>query len=211
MIKFLSILISALVSATPATIPVKTAEKALQYSALLRMKTRMVDGHRYMGGCSGTYVAPRVILSAAHCFTDDPEFIWARDVNQKVGYPVKLLVMWKSHDLALLEAPFDHKYAKLGKSPRQGDEVLNVGSPFIFEFVVSEGTVAAVHFHIKGFKSAYLVTTAMINSGSSGGGAFNRKGQLIGVNTMTVGMFGWNGISMAVSVEDVAEMLRYIQ
>lgn len=33
-------------------------------------------------------------------------------------------------------------------------------------------------------------------------------GELIGVNTMSVGFFGWSGISMAVSVEDVQEFLE---
>ncbi len=84
-----------------------------------------------------------------------------------------------------------------------------MGSPLIFEFVVSEGVVAAVNFTTRGYGSTYIITTAMINPGSSGGGAFNSKGELIGVNTMSTGMFGWTGISLAVSLKDIRQLMLF--
>jgi S1-C subfamily serine protease len=209
MIKLWAVILSTIFSGpTLASIPVKTADKAVNVSVLLRMKTRLEHGHRRYGGCSGTYVAPKLILTAAHCFEGNSvEYVWARDINQTVGYPVKLLVKWESHDLALLETPYPHAYAKIGRDPKVGEEVLNVGSPLFFEFVVSEGVIGALDFSAPGFGSKYLVTTAMINPGSSGGGAFNRYGELIGVNTMSIGVFGWNGISLAVSTADIRHFL----
>jgi S1-C subfamily serine protease len=114
------------------------------------------------------------------------------------------------HDLALLKVQNvkNHSYAKIAKSARVGEQIINVGSPIIFEFLVSEGIVAALHFKDKTFKSTYLITTAMINPGSSGGGAFNAAGELVGVNTMSVGMFGWTGISMAVDIESIKGFLK---
>lgn len=193
---------------TPAVISPKIVNKALKTSVLLHMKTKAENGNRHYFGCSGTYVGPRLILTAAHCFEgNDTEFIWARDVNQKVGYPVMLLIKWPSHDLALLQTPYDHSYARLGNDPKVGDEVMNVGSPMIFEFVVSEGIVGALNFTMHELDSKYMITTAMINPGSSGGGAFNNKGELIGVNTMSVGFFGWSGITLAVSLEDIRQLM----
>ena len=47
------------------------------------------------------------------------------------------------------------------------------------EFLVSQGIVAQKEFTTREFKSSYIVHTAMINPGSSGGGgAFNDKGEL---------------------------------
>lgn len=195
---------------TPAVISPKTVDKALKTSVVLHMKSHLDNGQRHFYGCSGTYVTPTLILTAAHCFEGDTiEFSWARDVNQSVGYPVKLVIKWPSHDLALLEAPYKHAYAKLGKEPKVGEQVMNIGSPMMFEFVVSEGIVAALNWESYEFRSKYMITTAMINPGSSGGGAFNSKGELIGVNTMSVGMFGWSGISLAVSLEDIKQLMLF--
>ncbi len=49
----------------------------------------------------------------------------------------------------------------------------------------------------------------MCNPGSSGGGAFNESGELIGVNTMIVGIFGWTGITLTVNTETVNEFLDF--
>jgi len=213
MIKILAVLLSSLfVTPIFTVLPVKTAEKALNTSVLLRMKTQEIEGKRHYGGCSGTYIAPRLILTAAHCFTgENVEFVWARDYNQVFGVPVHLIRLNAAKDLALLEAPFNHSYAKIGKDPKRGDEVLNVGSPLNFEFVVSNGVVGATDVKMHGFTSRYILTTAMINPGSSGGGAFNNKGELIGVNTMLIGFLGWSGISLAVSTADIRQFIQYME
>lgn len=190
----------------------KVAEKDMKASVLLHMKGfRVAKGgiHRVQGGCSGTFVDPTHILTAAHCFEGyTPVWIWARGPDEILGYPVHLVRLMGAKDLALLESPFPHPYVKIGNSPRLGDEVLNIGSPYDFEFVVSQGIVGLLGFHMQGFTAIYLLTTAMINPGSSGGGCFNRKGELVGVNVMTVGMFGWSGISLAVDGETVKEFLQ---
>jgi S1-C subfamily serine protease len=90
-----------------------------------------------------------------------------------------------------------------------GASLIVVGSPFSLEFLVSEGIVALSHRKDHEFHGTYIIHTAMINSGSSGGGLFNPAGELVGVNTMTMGgPFGWNGISMAVDIKTVREFLR---
>lgn len=210
--KTLSLLFSLLftVPAYPA-LNTRKVHKALNASVLLRMKTAITPKGRGYGGCSGTYISPTQIITAAHCFTGAPvEFIWARGPNDGVGYPVQLVRLSASKDLALLEAPFPHPYVKIAKVPEKGSTLFNVGSPLDFEFVVSEGVVAMLGYRVKGLTSSYTVTTAMINPGSSGGGAFNANAELVGVNTMMVGFFGWQGISLAVSTEDIRQFLTYL-
>jgi serine protease Do len=195
----------------------KVTQRALSASVVLHMKFVRVgsDGITKIGyaGCSGTFVSKYTILTAAHCVSNFNDKVWARGPDEKVGYPVRLVFYDRSKDLALLEAPFKHTYCKLGDMPIRGDVVLNIGSPLGFEFVPSEGIVGMTEYEAPGFKAKYLVTTAMANPGSSGGGAFSTNGSLIGVNTMIIGLFGWSGITLSVNVDTVklfmAEALKY--
>ncbi len=172
----------------------------------LKTKTGMI-------GCSGTFITPFTVLTAAHCFPDTSVGLWIRDYDHH-SFEAKLIKLNPGHDLALLAIVIPattkpHHYAILAASATVGESVLNVGSPLGLEFLVSDGIVSSVNVVLKPFLSKYMLTTAMINSGSSGGGAFNDQGELIGVNTMTIGgMFSWAGISAAVSIEDVREFLR---
>src|SRR3974377_2457330 len=82
-------------------------------------KTNIVD--REYGICSGIYIYKRYILTAAHCFRGlNIIGIWARGPNEQYGYPVHLVALNSLDDLALLEAPYAHKYVPLGPSPRVG-------------------------------------------------------------------------------------------
>lgn len=191
----------------------KIATRDMKCSVLLHMRGKRMGHngkmHTIRAGCSGTYISPMEILTAAHCFEGyDVEKVWARGPNEILGYPVHFERSNVGMDLALVVSPFPHPYAKLGASPHVGEEVLNVGSPLMFEFVATSGIVSLVHFVADGFTGTYTITTAMIDHGSSGGGCFDRKGRLIGVNTMSVGLFGWGGLSMAVDIETIKQFLR---
>lgn len=208
-------LITLLLMPHTQVLSIKQSDQVMDVSVLIRAKQYTLDDetlkiNRGMAGCSGTYVSENTVLTAAHCFSRPTTDIWVRDPHVRWGFRAQLVKLDPEHDLALLkvESVAKHPYAKLAKSARIGEQIINVGSPIIFEFLVSEGIVAALHFKDKTFKSTYTITTAMINPGSSGGGAFNAAGELAGVNTMSVGMFGWTGISMAVDIESIKGFLK---
>lgn len=192
---------------------IKQADSVLDVSVLVRAKQYEMDDKfkikRGMGGCSGTFISGTEVLTAAHCFGRPTTDVWVRDPRVEWGFRAHIVKLDPEHDLALLkvEKMANHPYAKIAKAVRVGEQVINVGSPYRFEFLVSEGIVARLNFKTKEFKSGYTITTAMINSGSSGGGAFNSRGELIGVNTMSMGAFGWTGISLAVNIESMAAFL----
>lgn len=195
---------------------VKEVNRVLDVSVLIRAKQYEMDENtlkikRGMAGCSGTFISGDVVLTAAHCFSHPTTDVWVRDPHVKWGFRAQIIKLYPEHDLALLrvEKMKNHPYAKLATSVRVGEKVINVGSPLSFEFLVSEGIVAKLHHKTRPFKSTYTITTAMINPGSSGGGAFNEAGELIGVNTMSAGgFFGWAGISMAVDIESIRGIVK---
>lgn len=92
-------------------------------------------------------------------------------------------------DLALLQtkATTQSDFARIAdpRKIRVGQEVLAVGTPLGFPFSVSHGIVSALNRDNLG---VYNMTQsdAFLNPGSSGGGLFNMKGELIGINSRIV-------------------------
>lgn len=96
-------------------------------------------------------------------------------------------------DLALLQVATDHSLpvAPLGSSTQiqVGELVVAVGSPFGFEHTITLGIVSAKKRHVlrSGVFGGFLQTDAAINTGNSGGPLINMRGEVVGVNTATVG------------------------
>lgn len=210
-------LICALVFAVPVPTSniCRMAAKDMKSSVVLHIKGLRPDFekkkmHHLFITCSGTYVSPNEVLTAGHCFEDyQPIGMWVKGNTDTLGTAVQVEKIDITRDLALVkvQSPFPHAYAKLGKMPRIGDDVVAIGSPLGFEFTTTSGIVSLIGLPVNGFLSRYTVNTAMIDHGSSGGGLFDRNGRLIGVNTMSIGMFGWGGLTLSVDVGTIREFL----
>jgi len=70
-------------------------------------------------------------------------------------------------------------YAEL----KVGESVYTIGSPSGLELSISDGVLSGLREE-KGFH--YVQTTAPISPGSSGGGLFDRRGNLVGITTMVM-------------------------
>jgi len=102
---------------------------------------------------------------------------------------------------------------------RVGDPVVAIGNPFGLGFTVTQGIISARKRHLRNFGGIpgssfvdFLQTDAAINKGNSGGPLFNRRGEVIGINTAIYSQRGSNlGIAFAVPADLARPILDQLQ
>ena len=109
--------------------------------------------------------------------------------NKKI-FHASIYQLAKDSDLAILHINANGLIpARLGdpEQVRVGQTVITIGDPLGFTGTVTTGMVSSLHRNVetKGIKYRDLIQTdAAINPGSSGGGMFNMKSELIGINAL---------------------------
>jgi len=97
------------------------------------------------------------------------------------------------------------------EEPEQGDIVFAFGSPYGFEFSMSQGIVSAKGRQLNIIRQGYenfIQTDAAINRGNSGGPLTNVYGQVIGMNTaIASGTGGGEGLGFAIPVDMVKDVV----
>lgn len=113
-------------------------------------------------------------------------------------------------DLALLRAETDSELAPvvLGDSDdvQVGEGAIAIGNPLGLEHTLTDGIVSARRVW-QGRKMIQMSTP--VSPGNSGGPLFDAHGEVIGVNTATVGPFGMGqNLNLAVPINTLKEMLE---
>jgi hypothetical protein len=119
--------------------------------------------------------------------------------------PATLKAVNSAKDLCLCTAPgLVAKPVRLGKTAKLkiGDPVYAVGAPQGLELSLSAGIVS----QLRGGPSPIIQTTVAISPGSSGGGLFNAKGELVGITTFYLNE--GQGLNFALPVEWITEVAR---
>jgi putative serine protease PepD len=98
--------------------------------------------------------------------------------------------------------------ASLATQPAEvGQLAIALGSPFGLDHSVTAGVVSAVNRPVNsesGVVASMIQTDAPINPGNSGGALANRKGEVIGLNTLIFSQSGENnGIGFAIPIDHV--------
>ncbi len=91
------------------------------------------------------------------------------------------------------------------RSLKAGQWVLAIGSPFGFDYTVTQGIVSAVGRSLGERDQAYtsfIQTDVPINRGNSGGPLFNLQGQVVGINSQILSNTGaYAGVSFAIPID----------
>jgi serine protease Do len=130
----------------------------------------------------------------------------------------KLVGMDPLTDLALIkvEGRSDFPFVTFAETtPRVGDWVIAIGSPFGLQGTVTTGIVSAEGRDIGyGPYNDFIQIDAPTNQGSSGGPAFDLDGKVIGVNTAlwrTPGASGFLGIAFAIPADTVKTIIAQLK
>ena len=158
------------------------------------------------GRGSGFFIEKDTILTNAHVAGSDISVRIRRASGEVVNARVERVAT--DLDLAVLKlsSPIaDQAVVELGEvsGVRAGEDVVAIGSPLgVFQNSVTRGIVSAVR---PSGGLTLIQTDAAINPGNSGGPLMNRRGVVIGINTM--GVKDAQGISFAIAVDHARELL----
>ena len=168
-----------------------------------------------------------VITTEGHVVTNYHVIDGASDVqvlSQGRYLPAEIVGVDELTDLAVLRVTEDINLpaVKMG-SPEQvrvGDWAIVIGNPLGKQFAdtVTVGVVSALNRELDGSSSIVkmLQTDAAINSGNSGGGLFNTRGELIGIPSLKFSSAGEKniasieGIAMAIPMDVVKPVVSSI-
>jgi serine protease Do len=171
---------------------------------------RPEQGRKFVAAGSGFVIsADGYVVTNNHVVRNATKVTVALDNGDE--YTATVVGTDERTDLAVvkLEGVSDLPFVTFAEdSPRVGDWVVAVGNPFGFGGSVTAGIVSALGRDVQG--SAYgdfLQIDAAINTGNSGGPAFNMKGEVVGVNSEIYTPNGGNvGIAFAIPAATVKQV-----
>jgi len=136
-----------------------------------------------LGQGSGVVVAPQAVVTNCHVLAKAKRVRVRRD---KESHDAKLDLWDVKRDLCQLAVPGLRAPAvSVADSGRivVGQNVFAIGNPKGLELTVSAGLVSSLRKNTSG-QLVLIQTSAAISGGSSGGGLFDDKGELIGLTTL---------------------------
>ena len=166
-------------------------------------RERKITGSGFIIDSDGTVVTTYHVISSS--IKDNGSSILVR-THTKAYYAVEdIMAFDEESDLAILKlAASELPVTRLavGYRPKQGEQIVVIGSPLGLEATVTDGIISS----IRG-KSRLLQITAAVSPGSSGSPVFNTKGEVIGVATFL--LKGGQSLTFAVPVSLVEGLVKY--
>lgn len=89
-----------------------------------------------------------------------------------------------------------------------GEDVFAIGNPEGLSWSYTRGALSAVRrTELNGFDTELVQTDTPINQGNSGGGLYAQSGRLIGINSLTEDKSKAEGLSFAISIRTIRQVL----
>ena len=117
------------------------------------------------------------------------------------SYSINSVIISDHHDLALISInTYGAPYLSVSHGADQGQKVYTVGNPHGLRHTVTSGIISGYRKY-KG--EDFIQTDAAINPGNSGGPLVDKRGKVLGVNTMIIR--DTEGIGFAIPMKSVLE------
>ncbi len=173
----------------------------------------MLGTQRSSGSGSGViYTTDGYIITNYHVVGKNTETITVI-LYDGTKYEGKYVCGDESADVSVIKIDKnDCSAAKIGDSTalKLGEQVLAIGNPLGYGITLSDGIISALSrtVTIENTTMILMQTTAAINSGNSGGGLFNMKGELIGITNAKVGGTSVEAMGYAIPSEKVIKCIN---
>jgi tetratricopeptide (TPR) repeat protein len=166
---------------------------------------------------SGFFIDESGIIGTNYHVVDGIDSLLIKTSDGKF-YDAEIIIVDEKNDLAIIRIkhPVGRKFStiKLGNSDnvKVGQDVFAIGSPFGYEYTISQGIVAGIrenekvsftdpvtYMPIEKDFAKVIQITAAISPGNSGGALFNTKGEVIGITTYTYQGYGNLNFALAIN------------
>lgn len=154
------------------------------------------------------------IITNNHVVSEADEIIVR--LNDRREFVAELIGSDPRSDIAVIKIDGeDLPVLVLGDSSnlKVGEWVLAIGSPFGFDYSVTQGIISAMGRSLPNDSYVpFIQTDVAINPGNSGGPLFNLEGEVIGVNSQIYSRNGgYMGLSFAVPIDVVTDVYRQLR
>jgi serine protease Do len=157
---------------------------------------------------SGVALNNRTILTASHVATNDEVNISTYHNESIKG---KVIKRDADLDLALIQIDKNDKFEniELSKEATDGQSILVIGNPSGLNFTLQKGIISNLSRYVSsnGIKS-YIQISASINAGNSGGGVFDKNGDLVGIVLRKAEENNMEGIGYAIGYYQIKPFLE---
>ncbi|HXW91742.1 MAG TPA: trypsin-like peptidase domain-containing protein [Terriglobales bacterium] len=176
------------------------------------------------GSGSGFFIAPAgLLVTSAHVVQG--ESVATVTMGSGRSFDSTHLYVDEERDLALIKVSVDdNAFLRLSLTPPlPGSDVIAIGTPVAHDVTgtlmlpntVTKGVVSGVRefpeytaASVPGRAGLWIQTDATINHGNSGGPLLNRRGEVVGINTLEFAAAGTPGLNFALAATELAKMMQ---
>ncbi|MFT5359092.1 MAG: serine protease Do [Polyangiales bacterium] len=197
-------------SAVDAEPPPEPADEDLPPSELFsRWSPSVVTISTGQGGGTGFVIDhDGTIATNQHVIREAPR-VGVKFVDGTWASEVEVLMENEDLDLALLRVTTTARLHPVllsnSDAIQVGEHVISIGNPLGLEHTLTDGLVSARRVH-QG--RPMIQMSAPVSPGNSGGPVFNRRGEVIGVTTLVVGMGFAQNLNLAIPINVLKEQLE---